>query len=71
MVLGSTQVDDDPHGVFEYVRSVWMPAAFDGEAANPSDDDEILRALFPETFGTKEIDGELSPAKLLELKRDS
>jgi hypothetical protein len=34
--------DDDPHGVFEFVRSVDVPDDYDGKAN--------WRALFPEAF---------------------
>lgn len=42
-----TREEDDPHGIFDYVRSVWMPSAY---LENPSDSDSILRKLFPETW---------------------
>lgn len=35
----------DPHGVFEYVRSVWMPRGYD------ADDDQTFTNLFPEIAG--------------------
>lgn len=34
--------DADPHGVFEYVRSVWMPSDYQGN------DEEMIMELFPE-----------------------
>jgi hypothetical protein len=43
-----TPDDDDPHGVFEYVRTVWYPRAYD-EAQDEGSGDEFLRSLFPET----------------------
>lgn len=44
-----TPDDDDPHGVFEYVRTVWYPKAY-AEAVEEGGGDEFLRALFPETL---------------------
>ena len=53
-----TTYEDDPHGVFEYVRSAWYPAAMDETGA---DTDAIMRGLFPETMETEvTIDGEVS-----------
>jgi hypothetical protein len=42
-----TREDDDPHGVFEYVRSVWMPHDYDEEAIDV-DNEQLFRRLFPE-----------------------
>ena len=41
-----TPTDNDPHEVFEYVRSVWMPKRY----IEDSNRDAILRELFPETL---------------------
>jgi hypothetical protein len=37
--------DDDPHGVFEYVDTVWMPHGYDG--IDPNDERELFIKLFP------------------------
>lgn len=44
-----TPDDDDPHGVFEYVRTVWMPAEY-AEAAEgiECEESDFIAALFPE-----------------------
>jgi hypothetical protein len=57
-----TAQEDDPHGVFDYVRSVWYPAAMDEPNA---DTDAILRDLFPETRGEGvTIEGSVASLKL-------
>lgn len=43
-----TPCEDDPHGVFDYVRTAWYPAAYD-EAKASGNGEEFLRSLFPET----------------------
>lgn len=51
-----TPDDDDPHGVFDYVRTAWYTKSYD-EAKERGDGDEFLRALFPETLGGITIEG--------------
>lgn len=58
-----TKDEDDPHGVFEYVRSAWYPAEMD---ATNADDNAIMRELFPETNGDGQvIDGNVSRVSML------
>lgn len=40
-----THDDNDPHGVFDHIRTAPKPAGYDTAA----DKDEMIRALFPET----------------------
>lgn len=44
-----TPTDDDPHGAFEYVRSVWMPADYEERRDDCGEQDAMLREIFPET----------------------
>jgi len=46
-----TPDSDDPHGVFKWVRSVWMPKEYVAAKDGIGEPDEILRTLFPETRG--------------------
>jgi hypothetical protein len=39
--------DHDPHGVFRYVRSVWMPKEYDED-----DGGNLILSVFPELAGT-------------------
>lgn len=41
-----TKEDNDPHGIFEYIRSEWVPD--DYEQTDPYDKEEIIHSLFPE-----------------------
>ena len=46
-----TPTEDDPHGVFEYVRSVWMPHDYGVD----QNEDEKIRELFPEISATARL----------------
>lgn len=43
-----TPTEDDPHGVFEHVRTIWTPKAYPIAVAAGAGD-SLLRNLFPET----------------------
>ena len=49
--------DTDPHGIFRFVRSVWMTPGYD------KDDDDFLLRTFPEISGGNEAEKKKGAAR--------
>jgi hypothetical protein len=49
-----TPNDDDPHGLFTFIRSVWLTTDY-LDAESNGRPDEWLRQAFPETIGAQSV----------------